>query len=209
MTTTPAGSRRTRLVGLSLLGGLAIGLAAALVLRDSGPSKPALRGPTFPAGLRAPDFRLRDQDGHLVELSDYRLKVVLVTFISTRCPDPCPTMVAQIRGALGRLNRPVQALAITSDPEHDTQARAREFLRTQGMTGRMRFLVGTQAKLARVWQSYAFTPRVNGEEQPSFVNLVDRAGRQRVGYPASRLTADDLAHDIELLAREKVRVVRR
>jgi protein SCO1/2 len=201
--------RRTRLIVISLLGGLAVGLAAALAFRDAGPSKPKLRGPIFPAGLRAPDFTLRDQQGHRVSLHDYRLQVVLVTFLSTRCPDPCPTMVAQIRGALGRLNRPVAVLAISSDPGRDTPALAREFVRTQRLGGQMRFLLGTQAQLEPVWRSYAYAPGRDGEAQPSFVNLVDRAGRQRVGYPAAQLTAEDLAHDIELLAREKVRVVRR
>jgi protein SCO1/2 len=208
MTTVPGGTRRTRVVALSLLGGLALGLAAALLLRDNGPSAPTLRGPTFPAGLRAPDFALRDQDGRPVSLHDYRLEVVLVTFLSTRCPDPCPTMIAQIREALARLKRPVPVLAITADPGRDSPTVAREFVRMQRMTGRMRFLLGTESELEPVWRAYAFTPGRNGEEQPSFVNLVDKAGRQRVGYPASHLTADDLAHDVEVLQREKVRVAK-
>jgi protein SCO1 len=197
---------RGHLILASLLGGLAIGLGAALLLRDNGPDEPQLRGPTFPTGLRAPDFTLRDQDGRMVSLHDYRLKVVLVTFLSTRCPDPCPTMVAQIRGALGQLHRSVPILAITADPARDKPAVATEFVRMQHLTGRMRFLLGTEAQLEPVWRSYAFAPRRNGEEQPSFVNLVDKAGRQRVGYPASRLTSDDLAHDIGVLEAEKVRV---
>jgi protein SCO1 len=203
------GRRRTRLIVVSLLGGLAVGLVAALAFRDTGPSEPKLRGPTFPAGLRAPGFALRDQQGRRVALDDYRLQVVLVTFLSTRCPDPCPTMVAQIRGALGLLNRPVEVLAISSDPGRDTPALAREFVRMQRLGGRMRFLLGARAQLEPVWRSYAFAPQRDGEKQSSFVNLVDKAGRQRVGYPAAQLTAEDLAHDIELLAREKVRVVRR
>jgi protein SCO1/2 len=210
MTTLPGGARRrTRLLVLSLAGGLAIGLVAALAFRDNGPSAPSLRGPTFPTGLRAPDFTLRDQDGRLVSLHDYRLKVVVVTFLSTRCADPCPTMVAQIRGALDTLRRPVPVLAITADPGHDKPSVAAEFVRMQRLTGRMRFLLGTEAQLEPVWRSYAFSPQRNGEEQPSFVNLVDKAGRQRVGYPASHLTSDDLAHDIEVLEAEKVRVARR
>ena len=201
--------RRTRLIVISLLGGLAIGLAAALAFRDTGPSKPQLRGPTFPTGLRAPDFRLRDQQGRVVSLADYRLQVVLVTFLSTSCPDPCPTMVAQIRGALGKLNRRVAVLAISADPARDDSTLAREFVRMHRLDDRVRFLLGTRAQLEPVWRSYAFAPQPSGKEQPSFVNLIDKAGRQRVGYPAAQLTAEDLAHDIELLAREKVRVVRR
>jgi protein SCO1 len=202
-------ARRGRLILLSLLAGLAIGLGAALAFREGGTDQPQLRGPTFPAGLRAPDFTLRDQDGGLVSLHDYRLKVALVTFLSTSCPDPCPTMVAQIRGALGRLGRDVTVLAITADPAGDTPSRARDFLRRSRLTGRMRFLLGTPSQLRPVWRSYAFAPSTSSGEQPSFVNLIDRAGHQRVGYPASRLTAEDLAHDIEILTREKVRVGRR
>src|SRR6185312_11663861 len=45
-------------------------------------------------GEAVPDFKLLDQDGRTIHLSDFRGKAVLLTFIYTRCPLPnfCPLM---------------------------------------------------------------------------------------------------------------------
>src|SRR3954469_22985488 len=45
-------------------------------------------------GQAVPDFALLNQNGDRIQLSDYRGKYVLVTFIYTRCPIPdfCPLM---------------------------------------------------------------------------------------------------------------------
>jgi len=199
---------RTRVIVLSLLCGLALGLAAAFAFRDHGPSPPALRGPTFPSGLAAPDFSLRDADRRRVALHDYRLDVVLVTFLSTSCVDACSGVITQVRQALDTVGHAVPFLAVSSDPRHDTPARARALVRRLRMTGRMTFLLGTEAQLQRVWKAWAFRPPRTSTEPPAFVNIVDRAGRLRIGYPASRITAEDLARDVAVLEREPVRVAR-
>ncbi|MEA2272857.1 MAG: hypothetical protein QOI98_1565 [Solirubrobacteraceae bacterium] len=201
--------KRRRVIVLSLVCGVGIGVGLAVAFRDSGPSPPPLRGPTFPTGLRAPDFSLRDQDGARVALHDYRLDVVLVTFMSTSCPDSCAAVVTQVREAIDQVGHAVTFLAVSDDPAHDTSARARKLLRRLRMTGRMSFLLGSETKLAPVWKSYAFAPPRDALDQPSFVNIVDRVGRLRVGYPAAKLTSDDLAHDVRLLEREHVRVAGR
>src|SRR5580658_10501466 len=43
-------------------------------------------------GDQVPDFKLRNQDGRAIHLSQYRGKTLLITFIYTRCPLPdfCP-----------------------------------------------------------------------------------------------------------------------
>src|SRR5262245_59228364 len=46
----------------------------------------------FPQPIAAPDFTLTDQDGHPVQLSSLRGTVVLLDFIYTSCPGPCPLL---------------------------------------------------------------------------------------------------------------------
>jgi protein SCO1 len=89
-------------------------------------------------------------------------------------------------------------IAISVDPANDTPARARRFLLDQRMTGRMRYLVGPEAELRRQWRAYGVQPQ--GEvEHTAHTVLLDREGRQRIGFPTDRLTPEGLAQDIRAL----------
>jgi protein SCO1 len=47
---------------------------------------------SFPEPIAAPDFALTDQDGSPIQLSGLRGKVVVLDFIYTHCPGPCPIL---------------------------------------------------------------------------------------------------------------------
>lgn len=71
------------------------------------------------------DFALTDHTGKPRTLADFRGKAVIVFFGFTRCPDVCPSTMAELKAVLGQLGddaRRVQVLFITVDPERDTQA---------------------------------------------------------------------------------------
>ena len=51
----------------------------------------------------APDFQLTDQNGSLIKLSDFRGKIVVLTFMDSKCKDTCPLTAAQLRRRLSRL----------------------------------------------------------------------------------------------------------
>lgn len=163
-------------------------------------------GAQTPASIPPQDFTLHDQDGRLVRLSDYRGKVVVVTFLYSTCQSTCPVIAQQIRGALNQLRSPVPALAVSVDPVNDTPLNARRFLVKQSVDGRIRFLLGTRAQLRPVWRDYGIQPQTALKGAPSdhtsYVVLVDRTGRQRVGFPDSELTPEALAHDIGRLQAE-------
>ena len=84
-------------------------------------------------GESVPDFKLTDQNGHVVHLSDFRGKAVVLTFIYTRCPLPnfCPLMsknFAQLEERLSKefTNR-YQLLSISMDSEFDTPEVLKEY----------------------------------------------------------------------------------
>ena len=86
-------------------------------------------------GDAVPDFRLRNQDGRSIHLGQFRGKVLLITFIYTRCPLPnfCPlvthnfaVMEKQLVAAPNML-RKTQLLCVSFDPEHDTPERLRAY----------------------------------------------------------------------------------
>jgi protein SCO1/2 len=149
------------------------------------------------------DFRLRDENGEPVSLRAYRGRVVVLTFLYTTCRDTCPLTATQIRGALDDLEREVPALAVSVDPANDTPERARRFLFERGLSdGRMRFLLGSRAQLRPVWRAYGIRPQGAAFEHSAYVLLVDKRGRQRVGFPVAQLTPEGLAHDIRRLQAE-------
>lgn len=67
-------------------------------------------------GTPAPDFHLVDQTGQPVALSDLRGRVVVLTFLYTRCPDTCPLIVSklgQVHDQLGEQAQGVAFVAVT------------------------------------------------------------------------------------------------
>jgi protein SCO1 len=150
-----------------------------------------------PPGAAAPDFALRDQDGKTATMEEYRGRPVAVTFVYSTCEDTCPAMVDQVRGALDDTGSDMPLLAVSVDPANDTPARARRLLNERRMTGRARFLLGSESELAPVWKGYGVQPQEGELDHTANVVLVDAQGRQRVGFPHDQLTPESLAHDIE------------
>lgn len=212
-------SRRWRRTHASVtavvLGAVIAVLAVALITRPTNTTSTApsgatskFAGPVFPAGLRAAQFSLQDQDGKPATLAQYRGRVIVLSFMYSRCRDTCPVMATEIRGALDALpqaGRGIPVLAITVDPVHDTPASARAFIARERMTGRMRFLLGSYGQLQPIYKRYSIQPEFDraGREyshgHSSFVMLIDRHGLLRVGFPAGDLVPEDLTHDLNVL----------
>jgi protein SCO1/2 len=159
-------------------------------------------GAVMPAGVRAPDFTLRDQDGQRVSMRDLRGQPVIVTFLYTTCDDTCPAQAQTVRGALDDLGEDVPALAIAVDPPRDTADRARAFLAKQRALGRIDFVLGSRAELRPLWKGFFIRPQSVAQEHQARFTLVDKRGFQRVGFPGDKATPETLAHDIRLLAAE-------
>jgi protein SCO1 len=196
---------RLALMAVSTLALLAI--AGFVIFADpgSGETKPAITD-GFAGAIRprapAADFTLADQDGRSVAVAALRGRPVVVTFMYTTCKNDCPTMTQQIRGALDDVGRDVPVLAVSVDPANDTPDSARRFLAKQQMTGRMRFLLGSDAQLQRVWRTFGIQPQgAGGREHSASVVLLDDSGVARVSFPVDQLTPEGLAHDLRALER--------
>ncbi len=139
---------------------------------------------SFPEPLPAPDFALIDQDGNTMQLSSLRGKVVLLDFIYTSCPGPCPLLsrkFSQFQKTLGkRVGKEVVLLSITVDPQHDTPAVLKEYARRyQADTAGWKFLTGsTQAIVSVAYQYGADFYGESGKEINHLVAtyIIDQAG---------------------------------
>lgn len=86
-------------------------------------------------GESIPDFKLLNQSDKIIHLSQFRGKVLLMTFIYTRCPlaSYCPRMsrnFAEIDKALSTdpaLYEKTHLLSVSFDPEYDTPAVLRSY----------------------------------------------------------------------------------
>jgi protein SCO1/2 len=156
-------------------------------------------GALRPPGIPPIDFALSDQDGKVATLGQYRGQPVMLTFMYSTCRDTCPLTAQQIKGALDQLGKDVPTLAISVDPANDTKLNARRFVNQQGLTKRMRFLLGDRAQLQPIWNAYGIQPQSKKFEHSAYVVLVDAKGVQRVGWPVDKLTPEGLAHDLRLL----------
>jgi protein SCO1 len=178
-------------------------VAGVWIAASSGqePARPAgeFAGSVRPPGAPAPPFRLRDQDGRRVSMADYRGRTVVMAFVYSTCEDTCPGQVQSIRGALDRLGHDLPVLLVSVDPANDTQARAKRFLLEQHVTGRMRFVLGSERELSPVWKGYGIAPQRGTLDHSAYVVVVDGKGLQRIGFPHSQLTPEDLAHDLRRL----------
>lgn len=102
---------------------------AAAVVKKEAPRKVA----PLQHGQAVPDVEFVNQDGRKVKLSDYRGKIVIMTFIYTRCnlPTMCPMITAKFKEAqeviAQRKLSPVQFVTISFDVNHDKPEALKEF----------------------------------------------------------------------------------
>lgn len=104
-------------------------------------------------------FLLTDQHGQPVSLADFAGKRVLLDFIYTHCPGPCPALTAA-HVSLQRMLPPalqnnVHFISITLDPERDTPAALEEYARVRGVDfNNWSFLTGESNTVRELLEAY-------------------------------------------------------
>lgn len=134
------------------------GCALILVLLAAcGGDDPKLPG-TDLGKTAAPDFRLTDQAGRSVALSDLRGKAVVLTFLYTTCTDFCPATAEKLRQTAERLGGDasrVAMVAVSVDPQGDDQRAVQAFSAQHRLAdGYWHYLIGSEEELAPVWAAY-------------------------------------------------------
>lgn len=132
-------------------------LLVGLLLGACGGGDPELPGTNLDKPP-APDFRLADQTGQNIALSDLRGRAVVLTFLYSTCPDFCPLTAEKLRQTYERLGRDaakVAMLAVSVDPERDDRQAVQAFSAAHRMPEPgWHYLIGDETQLAPVWQAY-------------------------------------------------------
>jgi protein SCO1/2 len=196
-----------RFIALLLL--LPLLSAACLSLTGCGEksSTPAFMN-TDVTGLEyAKDFSLKDFNGKLRTLADFKGKVVIVFFGYTQCPVVCPTTMSDLAGAmkqLGPLSDKVQVLFITVDPERDTPPILAQYV--PAFDARFLGLAGDLAATEKVAKDFrVFYQKVPGKDPGSYtmdhtagLYIYDPQGRLRL-FVRNGQGIDPLLHDLRIL----------
>ena len=187
---------------------LVAGVSALVALRPREaavtlPLRSAYRGSIPPPGIRAPNFNLRDYRGVTVTMREFRGRVVVLSFVDSRCTEKCPIVTSVIALALRRLSAQervgVVPLLITVSPGVDTPASVRRFLAARRALS-VDYLIGSVRELRPVWKAYGILSAVdtgNADFHSSDVRIFNRDGvwvsTQHAGVD---LTPQNLVHDI-------------
>jgi len=159
----------------------------------------------------APPFAGVDQSGGALSLADLRGRVVLLDFIFTHCPGPCPVLTSRHVDVQRRLGPRVRAgshfVSITLDPERDRPEALRRYAEARGVDlDHWSFVTGEPEAIAKVLEAYGIG-RVFGEDGDiehivgSF--LIDTEGRSVRRYLGTEHAAAALAADVAALVPEE------
>jgi protein SCO1/2 len=157
----------------------------------------------FPAA----DFTLTDQDGQPLTLSSLRGKVVLLDFIFTTCPGPCPILslkFSRLQQRLGeRLGKDVMLLSVTIDPRRDTPEVLKEYAgRYQANLSGWKFLTGTTRDIIMVAAAYGADYQAGAEgiiDHRLLTCVIDRDGTVVKEFAGVNHTVDDFVAEVERL----------
>ncbi|MGA3081044.1 MAG: SCO family protein [Terracidiphilus sp.] len=165
-------------------------------------------------GDQVPDFKLRNQDGRPIHLSQFHGKALVVTFIYTRCPSPdfCPRVTRNFAtlekelAANPALYAKSHLICISFDPEHDTPERLRAYGATyigsdaKSAFAHWEFAVPDKSELAEMAEFFDLGMTSNADSTITHTlstTLIGPDGRVVRFYPGNEWTADQVFDDVK------------
>jgi cytochrome oxidase Cu insertion factor (SCO1/SenC/PrrC family) len=137
--------------------------AATSPLSGAAESNPNIDLGTSLGNTPAPDFRLENQFGQAMSLSQFRGKVVLLSFEDSECTTVCPlTTQAMViaKELLGKAGDSVQLLGVDANPTATAVSDVLAYSRVHGMVNEWDFLTGSLPQLKKAWGDYKIAVQV-------------------------------------------------
>lgn len=163
------------------------------------------------------NYEFLNQDSSRVSFpSDYRGKIVVMSFIYTHCPDICPLTTNNMQHLQDTLKsdgiKNVRFVTLTFDPNRDTPQVLKEYAAIRGINfDGWDFLSGSKANTDSVTYSVGFryfpgdSSYTKSGELIYYIThtdkcvLIDGKGRVRATYSGSQLAFPLIVHDIKFL----------
>jgi protein SCO1/2 len=190
----------------TFLGRLAA-VAAALFLAACAPEKPSFNSVDVTGAEFGRELALTDHTGKPRTLADFKGKVVAVFFGYTRCPDVCPTTLAEmklVKERLGLDGDRLQVLFVTIDPERDTPELLAKYIPAfdpsfLGLYGNAEATAKTAKEFKVFYQKVpGSSPDNYSMDHTAATFIYDPQGRLRL-FAKHGMGADALTQDVRLL----------
>jgi protein SCO2 len=162
--------------------------------RIVGTGTPSIGGP----------FMLTDQDGHQRSSTSFGGRFMLIYFGYTQCPDVCPTTLALMSDALARVGPKASRIVpvfITIDPERDTSAKLKPYVRSfgpqfVGLTGDLRTITKVAADYRVYFRKHPLDDGNYGLDHSSVIYLMGPTGKFVAYWDDTSIGPDQLADDL-------------
>jgi protein SCO1/2 len=152
-------------------------------------------------------FSLKDFNGRIRTLEDFKGKVVVLFFGFTHCPDICPTTLTDLKKTMVLLKdkaSAVQVISITLDPARDTEDVLKKFIST--FNSSFLGLTGTESDIDKVAnQLKIFNKKVNDGSKAGYtidhsagLYVIDKKGSIKL-HISNGQKPEDLASDLAKL----------
>lgn len=154
------------------------------------------------------DLVMQDQEGHLLPLSKYKGKTVLINFIFTRCGSVCPLqtqrLVAVQKQIPATARDTIQFLSVSVDPEHDTSKQLKTYAEARGVDfTNWSFVMGDKKTIAKFTQLLGvFDPRKKNPtpaDHATQLYLFDKQSRLMQRYNGVAIDKDRIANEMQVL----------
>ena len=154
----------------------------------------------------APDITLVNQFGQPMSLSQFRGKVVMLSFEDSECTTVCPLTTASMLEAkqlLGAAGNQVQLLGVDANPTATSVADVLAYSRVHGMVYQWDFLTGSSAQLKAVWNAYHIAVQIEQgqiDHTPALF-VIDQRGREQKLY-LTQMAYSSVGQSAQVLADE-------
>jgi protein SCO1/2 len=179
--------------------------------QSAGPDTAAMDNPNLDlgsslGGTPAPDFRLRNQFGQPMSLSQFRGKVVMLAFEDSECTTVCPLTtqsMLQAKQLLGPAGDQVQLLGVDANPDAISTADVLSYSRTHGLVNQWNFLTGSLAELKATWTRYHIAVQIENDQidHTPALFVIDQQGRERKLY-LTQMAYSSVGQSAQVLAEE-------
>ena len=157
-------------------------------------------------GGAAPEFRLTNQFGQQMSLSQFRGRVVMLAFADSECTTVCPLTTESMilaKELLGKAGENVQLLGIDANPDATAVSDVMAYSRAHGMVNQWDFLTGSVPQLKQVWSGYHIAVQIEAgqiDHTPALY-IINQKGTLEKVY-LTQMSYDSVGQSAQVLAAE-------